>query len=601
MTKQEFANRYLHPYKTNGDELVPQYCPFCHGGSNHDTNTFAFNVKTGAYNCMRGSCDAKGSFRDICHQFGEKTDEEVKRKARYTPKTYTKPRANVLKELPTHIAEYFKERGISKETLKKYNVMGNKDGNIVFPYFFGGELVLVKYKIPRTPKIVNGKKEKKSWQKPGGMPVLWGIDECDPTLSYLVIAEGEPDRLALIEAGVSNVTSMPFGTKNLDWVQTCWEYLIDYEKIIFWSDYDKAGRDMLDVVSHRLGIERCYYVNTTYKDANQQLLLYSEDIEEAKQSIQQAIEKAKLIPINDVVDMADINDMNFSDMEATYSDIGELDSIIGGFKETLVSIWSGKRGHGKSSVLNHLVVAETVEQGKKVAIYSGEVFSKIQRYLIELPLVGINHIEQKVKITGDIEPVIPTEYRDKMKNWYRGRIFLYDNKKSHKPKDVLARFEELAKRDGCKVFIIDSLMTLNFGNSEKEQFVRQGNFVRECKIFAETYNAHVHIVAHPRKVDDWKRITIEDVKGTGDITNGADNVFLVHRIKKKKEVKEGETQFNTWVQVVKNKLLGTEKYVGLLYDSICRRYYRDSWQLGKTYSWDDEVDDFSWLKLDEEE
>ena len=45
-------------FNVKGNEIIPDYCPFCQGGSHKDRNTFALNVMTGAYNCKRGNCGA---------------------------------------------------------------------------------------------------------------------------------------------------------------------------------------------------------------------------------------------------------------------------------------------------------------------------------------------------------------------------------------------------------------------------------------------------------------------------------------------------------------------------------------------------------------
>ena len=38
-----FAEKHLKPYTLRGDELIPDYCPICHGGDNRDRYTYALN------------------------------------------------------------------------------------------------------------------------------------------------------------------------------------------------------------------------------------------------------------------------------------------------------------------------------------------------------------------------------------------------------------------------------------------------------------------------------------------------------------------------------------------------------------------------------
>lgn len=32
----DFAGRYLGDFKQHGNEIIPTYCPFCHGGTHRD-------------------------------------------------------------------------------------------------------------------------------------------------------------------------------------------------------------------------------------------------------------------------------------------------------------------------------------------------------------------------------------------------------------------------------------------------------------------------------------------------------------------------------------------------------------------------------------
>ena len=62
-----FADRHLSPYTLRGDELIPDFCPICHGGDNRDRYTFALNLTEGIYVCKRGSCGARGRFEELFH------------------------------------------------------------------------------------------------------------------------------------------------------------------------------------------------------------------------------------------------------------------------------------------------------------------------------------------------------------------------------------------------------------------------------------------------------------------------------------------------------------------------------------------------------
>ena len=151
-------------------------------------------------------------------------------------RTFVKPKTEIVS--PQNKAEaYLKSRGFSKETWERRKVSSDEKGNIVFPYYENDELVMLKFRIPQK---YNGKGQK-AWREEGGKPILWGMDLCNPTLP-LVITEGEYDTLALDEAGIENVVSVPSGSSDLTWVELCWDWLERFNKIILWGDNDEPGK-----------------------------------------------------------------------------------------------------------------------------------------------------------------------------------------------------------------------------------------------------------------------------------------------------------------------------------------------------------------------
>ena len=143
-----FADRHLGPYIIRGDELIPDFCPICHGGNNWDRYTFALNMTQGVYVCKRGSCGARGRFEELVRRFGEQT--EIIRPPEKAKKQYVLPDV-ALKPLTDEIIEYFAKRKISNETLEVFRIGSDDRGNIIFPFYRDNALVYVKYRAPRKP------------------------------------------------------------------------------------------------------------------------------------------------------------------------------------------------------------------------------------------------------------------------------------------------------------------------------------------------------------------------------------------------------------------------------------------------------------------
>lgn len=130
MTEFEFARMHLGDFTTKGDEIIPRYCPFCHGGQHGDKETFALNVKNHVYKCLRGSCGASGHFSELLRRFGEQPNEV------HTPtvkRNYTRPQPPKIDTSGT-VIDYIQSRGIAEETQGRL-VSAAIAGEKLFPYF----------------------------------------------------------------------------------------------------------------------------------------------------------------------------------------------------------------------------------------------------------------------------------------------------------------------------------------------------------------------------------------------------------------------------------------------------------------------------------
>lgn len=558
MTAIELADRYLHPYKRKGDEIIPQLCPFCKGGSTgRDYWTFALNVVKGTYNCKRGKCGVTGTLRDLHRHFGEPYDAGFE--WRTQPKrSYRKPTTKVE---PTRakVEAYLRSRGFSRETWLRRKV-GESAGRIVFPYYENGELVLVKF---RKPESHDGKGPK-AWREEGGKDVFWGMDECDPSLP-LVICEGEMDALALDEAGVPNVVSVSNGAQSLDCVNNCWDWLNQFSEIIIWPDNDDPGRELAERLIRRLGEWRCRIVQSQYKDANDHLLA------EGPQSVLEAVVNAKDVPMAGIVRLADVKAYNVETQEKALSIIKAVNERVGGYLMGQLSVWTGTNGSGKSTFLGQELL-HAIDQGYAVCAYSGELPSALFRYWIDVQAAGPNHLHTYVDVhTGREWKKPDPAVIDRIRAWYRDKFFLYESSGPFSLDDLLRVFTYAARRYDCRVFLADNLMTMMGGTSESEYYRRQSDTVARLIEFAHKYNVHVHLVAHPRKTNG--RLTKMDVAGSGDITNLADNVFAIYRVTR-------EDKANGWdcdavLDVFKARLTGMQDFeVKLGFDEDSKRFYQ---------------------------
>jgi twinkle protein len=270
-------------------------------------------------------------------------------------------------------------------------------------------------------------------------------------------------------------------------------------------------------------------------------------------------------------------------MPTVLSGIGALDRSIGGFAAGELSVWTGKRGSGKSTLLGQMML-DAIDQGHNVCAYSGELSAWRFKQWTALQAAGANHVEMVTdRYTGKSFYRVTDEAMPQIDEWWRQRFFLYDNKiaAASDENSILSVFEYAVRRYGCAIFLVDNLMTARFSTSAERDFYRaQSNFTGRLVEFAKKFDVHVHLVAHPRKSQG--SLEADDVFGSGDITNRADNVFSLDRLSEKDAAMQG---YDSALKVLKNRSFGETPHIGLCYDAATRRY-RKPGEADKHYAWE---------------
>lgn len=577
----DLAEKHLGNFRIRNGQVKVDFCPFCKGGQNGDYDTFAIGLHNGAWNCLRGKCTKKkGAFKELAEFFGEDASS-VRSMANPTSavkKVYVKPNPNDFEDLTEEIITYFATRRISEQTVKDFKVVSDKDGNIVFPFYDDKNvLTYIKYRKPRKHTKEDGPKE---WQMANTQPILFGMN----MVSFnkpLIITEGEIDAMSLYEAGCTNVVSVPSGCNNLDWINNCWDWLENFNQIIIFGDNDEPGMDMVSTVMKRLGEDRCMVpkeypeliyngkdYNRTCKDANEILYVYGAE------TLKNMIDACEPAPIKGVLNLASIPFIDPASVPRIMTKIPELDHMIGGLEEGGVSVFSGRRGEGKSTLAGPLLL-QAVQQGHSVCAYSGELPAYKFLEWIMLQATESKYISYKTDTRSGknlcfVAPVI----QQRIKNWLDGKFFLYDNsiiQETSQTESILKVFEACARRYGCKLFLVDNMMSALVSADEENK--AQAKFTAQLKAFASKYKAHVIIVAHPRKTKAGDTFTNDDVSGASAITNLADVVINVEKSPK-------------GIRVTKNRSFGITGFISCSFDPCNRRIFQSTTGDRVVYGWD---------------
>lgn len=584
MRPQELADRYLGQYKITGDEINAQHCPFCGPNTKRDNQyKFYMNIDDGAYKCYRENhCGASGSFIDLLKHFDEYEDNYKPIKKQNKTNEY--PQFDVeLKEPSEKLLKYMKSRGISKETILNHNVKTIEvygEEKIAFVYYKKDDYDK-KHKVAIKHRNFKKGADKEYRQIKGGIAVLWELEDCD-SQKPLVITEGEVDKLALNEAGIKNVTSVPFGSNNFKWVENNWDKLEEFDDIIVCPDNDKAGEKFARKALKHLGDERTMVATPKYPDINYQLY------KEGKESLVKLIDNAEYLGKDNLLSPKDIEPFDASEINSAASSIMPINQYIRGYREGEISIWTGINGSGKSVFLiQEAIVA--IEEGMNVVIINGENMPARTNKILGLQTADIDYIEASEDRFGELDYYLPEDVRESVGEWIGDRLKIYDNFAGLNDRDLIKTIKMAIKRYNTKYIIIDNLMKVNFGGSHQSKYDKQAAFVNECKDIAQKYNCHIHIVAHPRK-PKGTIITKEDVAGLYEITNLADNVLCIHRIKDK-NVREalGIDNLNAKgaVEIFKNRTYGKQDVrIQLGFEKPAERFYYPKGQYELPISWE---------------
>jgi len=568
---QELADRYLGQHKIKGSELNAKHCPFC-GPNNKKDNQYKFflNLDEGTFKCHREKyCGRSGSFIDLLKHFGEYEDEYEPMNKKVKQNNYPKFDAEI-EELSEKAIEYMKKRDISEETLRKHNVKTLRiygEEKIAFEYYkeddYGvNQKVAIKYRN-------FGKGENKEYrQVKGGMAVLWELEKCDSNKT-LIITEGEIDKLALNEAGIGNVTSVPFGSNNFKWVENNWDKLQEFKEIIVCPDNDAAGKKFSKQALKHLGEDRTKIATPKYPDLNHQLY------KEGKESLVKLIDNAEFFGKDNLLSPKDIEPFDATKINSAASSIMQINRYIRGYREGEVSIWTGINGSGKSVFLIQEAVF-AVEEGMNVVIINGENMPARTNKILGLQIADANYVKAKVDRFNELDYYLPADVRKSIDEWIGDRLKIYDNFAGLRDKDLMKTIKMAIRRYNTKYIIIDNLMKVNFDDSYQSKYDKQAAFVNECKDLAQKYNCHIHIVAHPRK-PKGTIITKEDVAGLYEVTNLADNVFCIHRIKDE-EVRKAlgidNPNAKGAVEIFKNRTYGRQDIrIQLGFEKPAERFY----------------------------
>lgn len=574
-----------------GEEYIFKRCPYCKGGGTRgkvDHDTFAINAITGAFNCKRNGCGVTGNMltlsKDFDFSLGTTADEYFRPRKRF--RVLPTPEKPYVPKEPA--VRYLESRGISEETAKRYEitVQDKHEDVLVFPFYDEkGRLQFVKYRKIGYKKGDPGSKE---WCQEKCKPILFGMKQCNTENKALVVCEGQLDSLSVAECGIGNAVSVPTGAKGFTWIPYCWDWLQGFETIIVFGDHENGHITLLDEFSRRFGKRIKHVREEDYKDckdANEILCKYG------KEQVRQCVENAVSVPVKQVIDLSQVEDVDIFKIEKLKTGIRQIDRLLyGGLPFGGVHLLTGKSGEGKSTLASQILI-QARYQGYKCFAYSGELPNYLFKAWMNSQVAGrrcaIEFQNRDLEFCGY---TISQNNRKLIDDWYRDQIYLYDNSAldGEEMTGLLKIIEQVIQQYGVKVILLDNLMTAMIMDAAKgsDQYERQTDFVNKLRVIALRYNVMVILIAHMRK-NNFSQNGNDEIAGSSNISNIA---MITMSYERKQEFSENQRV----VKVMKNRLFGRVNMDGFLvdYDEKSRRIYGQGDNIDFDYGFDPQSSEY---------
>jgi twinkle protein len=537
--------------------------------------------------CLSVTVDAEGAIWN-CHNHGcgfagrvsdRNEPERPHRQSRAKPAP-VKPKHPIGDATPAVIA-WCADRGISEVTVRRNRVgfvrtfVPAREAQadcIAFPYFRGGELVNVKF------RTLDGKD---FCQVKGAEKILYGLDDiADSKTAYVV--EGEPDKLAMEEAGYRNVVSVPDGAPavvkrgepdpgdaKFSFLANCAEHLDRLDRIVLAGDTDPAGLALEEELARRLGRERCWRVrwptgnDAPSKDAGDVLKHHGAEV------LRECVEAAEPYPIAGLHRVSEYAD----DTLSLYRDGRKrghrtgwrvLDEHMSVVEGQLVVV-TGLPNSGKSEFIDALTINLASIYGWRVALCSfenqpAEHISKLAEKHLGLPFWdGPSHrmseadLQRAIAWCEDHFQMIRADDDSPTIDW------------------ILNAAKAAVLRPGIKALVIDPYNEIEHkrtASMSETEYVSQ--ILGKVKRFAQNHGVVVFFVAHPTKMySDNGKVpvpTLYDISGSANWANKADLGLVVHRPNRSEPITE------VHVKRPRSKAFGKEGIVRLVYDRATGRY-----------------------------
>jgi|GEM_PF-559174 len=529
----------LHLVEKNGKYR----CPNSAAHSNNDKNpSMGWHKDALNFHCF--TCGTLIDIYEYHTKYEHKTHEEVMRMYDMSEPAIqiSKPKPSFKTYLITpDQAEYLKnQRGITQETAE-YFKLGNSNGNIAIPFIENGEVVGVKVRNLQE----SGTKYYSFTGSDFGLFNKDNLKQDEP----LVITEGEFDCMILHQAGITNVCSVGTGANSLDKLfKKEKSFLEGFNALIVLADNDEAGQGMkktfIDTFAFQVKLpEPSQYIGC--KDINEVYLKHGEG------QIMSLIDSAAV----KIEGLRNLDAVPYKGIDAAHgkyipTGLPSIDHGLNDLAPGLVTLITGRSNGGKSTFCTQ-IMANAINLDNKVFLVAGE---GLQEHLINNLYRAVVGRDEKY---FDYKKVNKRYYKEPkpevlaaLKRWHKGKLTIFNKGESRlkTTEELFSMINMEIKMNRPDLVVIDNLMSVLSVEKANEKYERQADFVQRCCDIAKTENLHIILVLHPNKlISKGSSMDMENISGSSDIYNKADNIIAVKRNYGEDDEYSGE------IEVLKNR------------------------------------------------
>jgi twinkle protein len=493
--------------------------------------------------------DIYGYYRDHLNYSHQEIIRELLGETEHTQTSIYKNRMTFQDELKKitpitqECIDYIKRRGLLEETISQFQLMSYQ-GEIAFPYFRYETIVGYKrrkpVKDPGKPKMLS---------LTGSKPYLFNAQNVSET-DELIICEGEFDCMCIYQCGYKNVVSVGAGANSLSMmVEQAKDFLNGFKYMIIVSDNDEAGSNMDKFFVDTFGDKVKLVDKNLYrkKDINEELVV------NGPEAVKRLIESARF-KIEGRRDLDEQPYKGLTTRSGKYIPTGipSIDNALNDLAPGCVTLIVGRANSGKTT-LTRQIIANAINQENRVYVISGEGDQEVFINSVYQCVIGRNteyYTTTKVNKRFHKEPTSPV--LKALQTWHKGKLTIF-NKGESKLKttdDLFNMIEYEIKIKRHELIVIDNLMSVLSAKAiEKNE--AQADFMQRCCDISKIFGIHIILVLHPNKTySKGDRLDFEQISGTSDLGNKADNIISVIR---EYESEKKSLGIDGYIEVIKNR------------------------------------------------